>query len=272
MTNKELLDKYAEFLSARGRSKAYHNYIRLWLSYMEENKIETITQEIITGFFITNAKYKDGTKCMFIKAGRSFYTEFLQVPKEQNEFFKIKLIKTGYKIPDFLSSSEVEEAKKYLITNHSKKMTPIKIRALLSFLFATGIRKAELLNLKRIDFDMENNRCKVFGKGKKERLVYFNNKVKKEVEDYFISENEDINAFSISIGKLHYFVKLMSKYLDKKVYLHLIRHSSARNMVMKDIPINIISKILGHSSTQSTLRYIDPSEQMISDKYQEKMK
>ena len=268
MTNKELLDKYAEFLSARGRSKAYHNYIRLWLSYMEENKIETITQEIITGFFITNAKYKDGTKCMFIKAGRSFYTEFLQVPKEQNEFFKIKLIKVDTKIPNYLTEKDIEEAKKYLITNNSKKMTPTKIRAIIDFLYYSGARKQELLSLHRNSFSLSENSAKLYGKGGRERIICYPEKVKKEIEAYFLSENEENNAFNITLGKLHYIMKMLKKYLGRNVYTHLLRHSFARNLIYnKGMDINTVSKLLGHSSLTTTLIYISPDEKTIKENY-----
>lgn len=266
------LEDFLAYLTARNQSKNYFNSMRVFYVYLDKNNLtfEQVTQNVLTNFFNSN-EYKSNSKNQFIKSGRS-YGDYLQIPKENNPFYQIKLISVEYRIPDFLISQEIEELKKQLKTYNSNKYSIYKIEAMIDFLFGTAIRKAELLNLKRVDFDLNNNKCKVFGKGKKERYVYFNDKVKNEIEIYFNSELENINAFNITIGKLGYLVKLMSKYLHKKVYLHLLRHSGARNMVMKDIPVTIISKILGHSSTQSTLRYIDPSEQMIADKYKEKMR
>ena len=122
MTNKEQLDGYLAYLTARGRSKNYYNIMRIWLNYLEENKIETITQEVITNFFITNAQYKDGTKCMFIKAGRDYYSAYMQVPKEQNEWYKIKLLKIPQRIPEYFTEKELEEAKRQLVTNFSSRI------------------------------------------------------------------------------------------------------------------------------------------------------
>jgi len=267
----EQVFKYKEYLRARGRSLSYAERTSVWLTYLETKKLEVFTQETLTEFF-NETKYATKTRNLFISAGRDYYTGFLGVSKEQNEWFKIKLLKTEYRIPDFLTQEEIEEAKRALKTYNCDIYSIPKIEALIDFLFATGTRKAELLNLKRTDFDMKNCRVKLFGKGKKERFVYFNNKVKKEIELYFTTEPEQINAFNITLMKLHYMVKLLSKYLGKKVYMHLFRHSGARNMLMKDVPLLFVSKILGHSSIQSTMRYTDPNEEMISQKYKEKMK
>jgi integrase/recombinase XerC len=274
MNNEEVLLKYKDFLSARKLSINYYNTIRVWLQYLMkyDNDYINFSQEMITNFFVINSYYKENSRNMFIKAGRNFYSEFLGISKENNQWFKIKLFKVRYEIPNFLSSEEISEAKKYLKTYHTDRYSTFKIDAILSFLFATGVRKSEFLNLKRIDFNMKENKAKVLGKGNKERYVYFNNEVKEEILAYFKTEKEELNAFNLTESQLLYIPQRLSKYLNKKIYLHLFRHSSARDMIMKDIPVNIVSKILGHSSIHTTLRYTDPSEQMISKKYLEKMK
>ena len=272
INNIELLNKYKAYLEARKQSQNYANVIKHWLGYLEENKIETFTQETITQFFNTSEKYGISYRNLFIKSGRDYYSKFLQIPKEQNEWFKIKLIKEEYRIPDFMTPKDIEEAKKVLKTYFSHKCSIPKIEALIDFLFASGCRKAELLTLKREDIDLENNKAKVFGKGKKERYIYFNDKIKKEIVLYFKTEPETLNAFNITISKVNYMSRLLTKYLGKRIYTHLFRHSAGRAMLMKDIPLLFVSKILGHSSIQTTLRYTDPNEEMISQKYKEKMK
>jgi integrase/recombinase XerC len=239
---------------------------------MEENKIETITQETITQFFIKNAQYKDGTKCMFIKAGRNYYTEFLQIPKESNEFFKIKLIKVPQRIAEYFTEKELEEAKKQLITNFSRKMTPLKIRIVLDFLYYTGIRKAEILSLSRKDIDLENNRAKVYGKGKKERIICFPKKVSKELSEFFVSCNEENNAFNIKLGQLHYLIKMINKYCGgKKIHVHSFRHGYAKTCLKKGVDLPTLSRLLGHASIMTTMIYANPSEEEMQENYQAKM-
>ena len=270
MNNADLLNKYRDFLLARGQSLNYWNVIRIFLAYMETQKLEQVNQEIITNFFNQN-NYSKNSRNQFIKAGRDYFTNFLQIPKENNEWYKIKLLKVERKIPDYLTEKEIEEAKKYLITYFSRKMTSTKIRALIDFMFVTGIRKAELLNLKRKDIDLENCKTKVFGKGEKERYIYFTDSVKIEIEDYFKTEVEEENAFCISLGQLHYLMKKIKQYLGKNVYCHLLRHSGARQMIKKGIPIGAVSRILGHNSLTVTMMYVDENEEDRRNTYKQKM-
>lgn len=268
MNNQEQLKKYQDFLLARGQSLNYYNVIKIFLAYIETKKMEQITQEVITQFFIDNSKYKDNTKCMFIKAGRNYYTGFLQIPKENNEWYKIKLLKVERKIPNYLTEKDIEQAKKYLITYYTKKMTPTKIRALIDFMFYSGVRKQELLILKRADFNLEENTAKVYGKGHKERIICYPKKVSKELQEYFLTESEEFSAFNLKKGKLHYIMKLLKKYLGKNIYTHLIRHSFARNLIYnKGVDINTVSKLLGHSSLTTTMIYINPDEKTIKENY-----
>ena len=266
MENK--LAEYKNYLLARNLSTTYCDTVKLWLAYMEKNKIETITQEVVTQFFITNSKYSVETCNKFVKACRSYYTAFLQVPKERNEWYKIKLMKVARKIPEYLQEEDIENAKKYLITYHSNKTSPDKIRAILDFLYYSGCRKMEFINLKRADFNLEENTAKLYGKGDKERIICYPNKVKKEIELYFSQENEENNAFNISEDKLKYMIKLIQKHLGKKVYIHLFRHSMARNLIYnRGMDINTVSKLLGHASLTTTMIYVNPDEQTIKANY-----
>jgi integrase/recombinase XerD len=271
MTNKEQLEKYLEFLTARGQSKNYYNIMRIWLTYLEAQKIETITQEVITNFFLANPNYKDGTKCQFIKAGRDYYSNYLQIPKENNEWYKIKLLKIPQKIPEYFTEKDLDEAKKQLITNFSRKMTPRKIRAVLDFLYFSGCRKEELLTLKRSSINLEENTAILYGKGKKERVICFPNKVKKELEEYFRTENEENNAFNLTLGKLHYIIRMINKYCGFKIHIHSFRHGFAKNCLNKGVPLPTVSRLLGHTSILTTMIYANPSEKEMQENYQEKM-
>jgi len=268
MNSKEILNKYLQYLSVRGQSKNYYNIMRIWLAYLDKQKIEpqTITQETITEFFTLHNEYSSSTRNQFIKAGRSFYS-YMEV--ENNQWKKIKLLAVEIKIPNYISEQELGEAKKYLITYHSNRLYSIsKIEALLDFLYYSGIRKAELLNLKRIDFNLEENTAKVLGKGKKERTICYPEKVTKKLKDYFNSEPEEINAFNITLGQINYLPRVIEKHLGKKVYTHLFRHSFARNLIYnKGVDINTVSKLLGHSSLTTTMIYINPDEKTIKENY-----
>jgi integrase/recombinase XerD len=172
-----------------------------------------------------------------------------------------------------LTEKELKEAISYLITYHSKLYSIPKIEALIGFLFYSGIRKSELLGLKRSDFNVEESMCKVYGKGRKERYIYYPSQIKEKIITYFKSEDETSNAFNISLYDITYLTKILKKYFpNKNITVHLFRHSGARNMIDKGIPLGTVSRLLGHSSIQTTIIYTDPNQETIKRQYQEKMK
>jgi len=267
MTIQEQLDKYKEYLIARSLSINYRNVIRIWLNYLQTKGLETFTQETITQFFTEN-NYKINSKNHFIRAGRNYYGEYLQIPKEQNEWHKVKLIKAERNIPNYIREDELDKAISQMITHKSVLINGTKLNALLHFCYYGGCRKQEILDLKRVDFDLENNSAKVNGKGSKQRIICFTSKVSKELLDYFASEKEVTNAFNITENQLKYLPKVMAKYLGRNCYLHLLRHSFARNLLFnKGVDMNTVSKLLGHSSIQTTMIYINPDEKTISENY-----
>lgn len=271
MTIQEQLDKYKEYLLARSLSINYMNVIRIWLNYLQTKGLESFTQETITQFFTEN-NYKDNSKSQFIRAGRNFYNEFLSLPKENNEWNKIKLMKSERKIPTYIKEEELNLVISQMITHNHRLMNSTKLSALLHFCYHSGCRKQEILNLKRADFDFTNNSVLIHGKGKKQRVTYYTSKTAKEIQTYFLSEPEETSAFNVTIGILNYMPKVFAKYLGRNCYFHLFRHSFARNLLYnKGMDMNTVSKLLGHASIQTTMIYINPDEKTIEDNYKKLM-
>jgi site-specific recombinase XerD len=271
------LDDFKVYLETRSLSKNYYNIMRIFLSDLAQNDLlddflndyNILSQEMITNFFNRHQEYSISTKNQFIKAGRMFF-KFVGI--EDNEWKKIPLMKVERKIPNYINENELGEAISYLITYHGNIISSIKAEALFRFMFYSGARKAEILGLKRADFDFEENTAKVYGKGKKERFVYYPNKAKEKITAYFNSEIEQNNAFNLVATDLPYFAKLLSKHLNKHITTHLFRHSGARHMIDKGIPLGTVSRILGHASISTTILYTDPNEATIRRQYQERMK
>ena len=270
MTIQEELDKYAEYLTARSLSLNYRNVIRIWLNYLQTKALDTFTQETITQFFTEN-QYKDNSKSQFIRAGRNYYGEYLQIPKEQSEWHKIKLMKVESKTPDCITEEELDKGISVMITHNGRLMNSTKLKAFLHFLFYSGVRKQEVLNLHRKDFDFTNNTAKVLGKFDKERLVYFPKVTGKEIQEFFTGEPEKNNAFNVSLGQLNYMPRVLGKILGKKCYMHLFRHSGARNMSDKGIELPVLQRILGHASIQTTMIYLKPDQKTVLSVYKKQM-
>jgi integrase/recombinase XerD len=277
MENK-ILNDYKNYLLARRMSINYYNIMRIFLYYLEEQKIDhmKLSQEIITNFFNSHPEYSKNTLTQFIKAGRSFYSQFLQVPKEESHWNNIKYLKIPRRTPKFLTPEELGEIISKFCSYENRLMSPSKARVFINFMYMTGLRKNELLKLKRSDIDLGNgdkkSKCtiKLIGKGDKERFVYFSDKfspgLRQQLIDYFNTEPEETNAFNLSWAKLTYLVKKMNKYLtERKITPHMFRHSFAKYLLDNGVPITYISKMLGHSKIETTMIYLNPTEEQIKN-------
>ena len=269
----ERLNDYKEYLIARNKSMIYYNCIKLFLIHCENKKINylEINQQTITDFFNEN-NYSAGSKNNHILAGRNFYS-FLEIERDNNEWFKIKLLKTEKKEPDYLTLGDIERAIK-MIATENKRLNVNKIEIVLLVMFYLGLRKGELLLAKREDFDLVNCMVKIHHrKTKEESILPIPNKLMKKLVNYFNSEVEETNAFNITLAEVNYlFCKVLSHYLGKKVHPHLARSGCATYLAEKGIQTNVIQKILNHKSILTTMRYTEPKQKDIERLYREKIK
>jgi site-specific recombinase XerD len=273
-----ILDDYKTYLLARKQSTNYYNIIKLWLAYLEKNNIDykEITQEIITKFFTDKSYYANESRNQFIKAANNFYEQFLQVPKEKNEWRKLKRYKRLKREPKFISLEELNDIVTRICNYENRLMPPIKAEALINFMYYTGLRKEELLTLKRCDINFEDNPCRirVVGKGDKERFVYFSEKyspsLKKKLSNYFSYEPENNNAFNLTLGKINYLIRKINHYMgEKKISAHSFRHSFGKYLLDKGVPLTYIQALYGHSSIQTTMIYLNPTQGMIEKTFKD---
>jgi len=136
---------------------------------------------------------------------------------------------------------------------------------MIDLLYSTGIRVGELVNLNISDIDFEARDCVVFGKGDKERRVYFDAKAKLHLMDYLRSRTDDDPALFVTLGAPFSRLKISgveirvrelgrSLHLDK-IHPHKFRRTMATRAIDKGMPIEQVQKILGHSQINTTLQY-----------------
>ncbi|MCQ6264500.1 tyrosine-type recombinase/integrase [Fictibacillus sp. WQ 8-8] len=146
---------------------------------------------------------------------------------------------------------------------HSKGLTYI----IISVLYYSGIRINELCLLKTTDVDFNKNQIKVYGKGKKERIVPISKKLKEILVHYLENEKPDIKteyliatkkSGKITQGYARILIKNQVEKLgwNKKVSCHNIRHSFATNLLRNGVSLIQIQKLLGHSSLRTTEIYL----------------
>lgn len=141
----------------------------------------------------------------------------------------------------------------------------IRDLALIDILASTGMRVGELVLLNREDINFNERECVVFGKGDKERVVYFDARTKIHLQNYLNSRSDDNKALfvslkypyqRISIGGIEARVRELGKKLNiGKVHPHKFRRTLATKAIDKGMPIEQLQKLLGHQKIDTTLQY-----------------
>jgi integrase/recombinase XerD len=143
--------------------------------------------------------------------------------------------------------------------------THIRDLAMIDLLYSTGIRVGELVNLNISDINFEERECVVFGKGDKERKVYFDAKTKLHLQRY-IDSRTDLNpalfvsllgAFKrLKISGVEIRLRQLGRSMNlPKIHPHKFRRTMATRAIDKGMPIEQVQRILGHSQIDTTMQY-----------------
>lgn len=137
--------------------------------------------------------------------------------------------------------------------------------AMIDILASTGMRIGELVLLNRDDIDFVERECVVFGKGSKERVVYFDARTKLHLQEYLDSRIDDDEALFVSlkkpfkrltIGGIETRLRILGNELGiKKVHPHKFRRTLATTAIDKGMPIEQLQQLLGHKRIDTTLQY-----------------
>ena len=137
--------------------------------------------------------------------------------------------------------------------------------AMIDLLYSTGIRVGELVRLNISDIDFEERECIVYGKGDKERRVYFDAKAKLHLQNYINSRHDDNPALfttldapydRLKIGGVEIRVRELGRKISmERIHPHKFRRTMATRAIDKGMPIEQVQKILGHSQIDTTMQY-----------------
>jgi site-specific recombinase XerD len=180
---------------------------------------------------------------------RILYAKILNQPRKA-----VKLVypRRVQKLPNPLSHD--------FIVNRLEGIENLKHRAMASLLYACGLRRQELLDLKVSDIDGRRSRLKVVnGKGGKDRYLPLSDKVLDLLRRYFKDYRPNYLLFEGQSGGAYSpssLAKVVRNAFGKDVHPHQIRHSFATNLLEQGIDSRIIQKMLGHSSIKTTQRYL----------------
>lgn len=194
---------------------------------------------------------------------KCFFTYTLKQP---NKFKYIEYCKRDRKLPIVLSTDEIQKL--------FDACTNIKHKAILALLYSAGLRVSEVINLKITHIDSSRMVINIINaKGGKDRQVMLNQSVLELLRNYYKAYRpkeylfNGQNALQYTSRSINEFLKmyaLKSGIDNKRVYAHLLRHTSFTHMVENGTDINLIQKLAGHSSVKTTMLYTHISHNLIS--------
>lgn len=170
---------------------------------------------------------------------------------------RIHKIKAASNIKETYSDESLEKMR--------DNCTELRDLAIIDLLASTGMRVGEMVLLNRNDINFNERECIVFGKGDKERIVYFDARTKIHLQNYLDSRNDDNQALFVSlrapydrltIGGVEVRLRNFGKQLGiNKVHPHKFRRTLATMAIDKGMPIEQLQHLLGHRRIDTTLQY-----------------
>lgn len=143
--------------------------------------------------------------------------------------------------------------------------TNLRDLALIDMLASTEMRIGELVRLDKDDVDFQNQECIVFGKGTKERKVYFDARTKIHLGEYLDSRTDTNDALFVSLRQPHSritingvesWLKTIGDSLGiKKVHPHKFRRTLATAAIDKGMPVEQLQRLLGHQRIDTTMQW-----------------
>lgn len=236
------------------RLKEFKNYIinikgyshRTYITYFfyldKLNKLDNNYEELLN----RHANVSNNTKRVILSSIKTYF-HFIN----DERWKQIELPKKDRKVKDYISVDEYKKILDYLYTRNKINLSKI---VLVRLLFETGIRSCELLSIKINN--IKDNHIKIYGKNKKERVVYFSNNLKSEINQLILKDNLVDNLFNFQYKNLNKKIKILGNKINKKLTPHMFRRGFATYCIDKNIGIYEISLMMGHENINTTKLYL----------------
>ena len=280
ITNTEYLRLFIDAKSIEGCSartiKYYSSTIEHMLSKIQ-TPIRKITTEIMREYLVDYQKQRNCSKTTVDNIRRNISSFFSWLEEEdyilKSPMRRIHKIKTKSVVKEVISDEEVEKLRDNCST--------LRDLAIIDLLYSTGIRVGELVRLNIADIDFESRECIVFGKGDKERRVYFDAKTKIHLKEYIDSREDNNSALFVSLNAPYNRLKIsgveirlrqLGRRLNlKAIHPHKFRRTMATRAIEKGMPIEQVQKILGHSQIDTTMQYAIVNQNNVKISHQKYM-
>lgn len=263
----DTIDYAKMFIAAKrieGCSERTLNYYETTIKTMVEKlskKVNSIETEDLRNY-LSEYQAKNNCSKVTIDNVRRILSSFFAWLEDEDYIMKspvrrIHKVKATQTVKETYTDEELEEMRDACIE--------IRDLAMVDFLASTGVRVGELVNLDRVDIDMQERSCVVLGKGGKEREVYFDARTKIHVQNYLNSRTDNNPALFVSLLRPYDRLKIsgveirlreLGKRINiKKIHPHKFRRTMATKAIDKGMPIEQVQVLLGHRKIDTTLQY-----------------
>ena len=264
ISNYEYLKMFLEAKQIEGCSERTIKYYRVTIEHLlknVQNPIRKITTEMMREYLVDYQKINNCGKTTVDNIRRNISSFFSWLEEEdyilKSPMRRIHKIKTKKAVKNIITDEEIEKLRDYCRN--------LRDTAMIDLLYSTGIRVGELVKLNIEDINFSERECVVFGKGDKERKVYFDAKSKIHLKNYIESRTDNNPALFVTLNAPYDRLKIsgveirireLGRLLNlEKIHPHKFRRTMATRAIDKGMPIEQVQKILGHSQIDTTMQY-----------------
>ena len=262
--SQKLIDSFVYAKRIEGCSEKTLKYYRTTIEAMVE-AIDKGVRHMQTDdlrAYLTEYQEKHGSSRVTIDNIRRILSSFFSWLEDEDHILKspvrrIHKVKTATNIKETYTDEELEKMR--------DNCTELRDLAIVDMLASTGMRIGEMVLLNKADINFNERECVVFGKGDKERVVYFDARTKIHLQNYIDNRTDENSALfvtlrapytRITIGGIESRLREMGKALEiEKVHPHKFRRTLATMAIDKGMPIEQLQQLLGHKRIDTTLQY-----------------
>lgn len=262
--NTRLTDAFLSAKRIEGCSEKSLSYYRKTIETMSEKIGKGITHITTNDLrsYLTGYQTERKSSKVTIDNIRRILSSFFSWLEDEDYILKspvrrIHKVKTAVTIKETYTDEALETMR-----DHCDSLRDL---ALIDMLASTGMRVGELVLLNRDDINFEERECVVFGKGSKERMVYFDARTKIHLQNYLAQRTDSNNALFVSlkapyerlqIGGVESRLRELGKRLSlPRVHPHKFRRTLATMAIDKGMPVEQLQRLLGHQRIDTTLQY-----------------
>ena len=262
--NKQYVQMFLDAKKIEGCSARTLLYYGTTLSHfflLNNEPVRKISTEQIRSYLSDYQKINNCSNVTVDNIRRNISSFFSWLEEEdhilKSPMHRIHKIKTKKQIKEVISDETIEKLR--------DNCTCHRDLAIIDFLYSTGIRVGELVKLNISDINFEERECIVFGKGDKERKVYFDAKAKLHLQVYLNTRQDNNPALFVTLANPYVRLKISGveirlRQLGRKLGLerihpHKFRRTVATRAIDKGMPIEQVQRLLGHSQIDTTMQY-----------------